>query len=111
KEAILSALDHFTEGDSVGLAAFSSKGGAKITPGMVTPVSDIAGNRDALIAGVQGLKPHSYTPLYSAVSEFTRHHSANYLPDRVNAVVVLSDGANETTVPTITESQMLEDLR
>ncbi|WP_423494382.1 substrate-binding domain-containing protein [Microbacterium esteraromaticum] len=110
KSAITAALGHFTDGDLVGLAAFSSSGGAEVTPGMLTPVADIASNRDALLSGVKSLRADAYTPLHSAVSEFTRARSDEHVADHINAVIVLSDGADETLVPTITEAEMLDDL-
>lgn len=110
KSAIVAALDHFTPGDSVGLAAFSSAGGAEISPGLVSPVADIGTNRDALLTGVQGLTPLTFTPLYAAVDQFTAQHAAHHDPTRINAVVLLSDGANETAEPTIDEAGLLANL-
>ncbi|MBO0981670.1 substrate-binding domain-containing protein [Microbacterium sp. SD291] len=110
KSAIIAALDHFSAGDEVGLAAFSSAGDANLTPGLVTPVADIAENRDALVAAVGTLAPQSFTPLYAAVDQFTTTQAAAYDPDRITAVVVLSDGANETAVPLIDEAGLLAKL-
>lgn len=110
KSAIIAALDHFTPGDSVGLAAFSSAGGAEIAPGLVAPVADIGTNRDALLSGVQGLTPLTFTPLYAAVDQFTAQHASQHDPNRINAVVLLSDGANETAEPTIDQAGLLAKL-
>lgn len=110
KSAIEAALDHFTAGDDVGLAAFSSAGDATLTPGLVTPVGGVSEHRDSLIAAVEGLSPQSYTPLYAAVDEFTKLQASNYDPDKITAVVLLSDGANETAVPTIDETALLSNL-
>jgi len=110
KSAIVSALDHFTPGDTVGFAAFSSSGGSQVTPGLITPLGDVAQNRDALLAGVQSVSAQTFTPLYAAVEQFTKQHASNFDPDRINAVVVLSDGANETAEPTINEEELLSYL-
>lgn len=110
KSAIVAALDHFTAGDEVGLAAFSSAGDATLTPGLVTPVGGFSEQRDSLIAAVDGLAPQSFTPLYAAVDEFTKLQAADYDPDRITAVVLLSDGANETAVPVIDEATLLSNL-
>lgn len=110
KSAMVEALDHFTAGDEVGLAAFSSAGDANLTPGLVTPVGDVSQNRGELIAAVNGLAPQTFTPLYAAVDEFSKLQAGSYDPDRITAVVLLSDGANETAVPLIDEATLLSNL-
>lgn len=110
KDALVKALDHFTAGDQVGVAAFSSSGDATITPGIVAPVADIATNRSALISAVSALQPIDYTPLYAAVDTYAKQMAAAYDPNRITTIVLLSDGADETAVPTITKQQLLSDL-
>ncbi|MDF2575150.1 MAG: von Willebrand factor type [Agromyces sp.] len=110
KDAITQALNHFTEGDNVGLAAFSSVDDGPITPGLVSPVSDIGPGRPAFLKALGALRPVEFTPLYAAVDEFARQRAADWDPDRINAIVLLSDGKNETMSPTIDAPQLLANL-
>ena len=110
KDAITLALDHFAAGDDVGLAAFSSGGDGVMIPGLVSPVQDIGDSRDEFLAALDGLEAVAYTPLYEAVDTFSRDQSQAYDPARINAIVLLSDGTNNTAVPTTTEDEMLATL-
>lgn len=110
KDALIQALDHFAPGDQVGVAAFSSAGDGTITPGIVAPVADIATNRASLVSAVRGLTPQAYTPLYSAVDTYAKQMAASYDPKRITTIVLLSDGADLTTVPTIPQQSMLDDV-
>ncbi|VXA97547.1 VWA domain-containing protein [Microbacterium sp. 8M] len=110
KAALIQALDHFTPGDQVGVAAFSSAGDGTITPGIVAPVADIATNRTSLVAAVRALTPQAYTPLYTAVDTYAKQMAASYDPDRITTVVLLSDGADLTAVPTTPKQTMLDDV-
>ena len=110
KDALIQALDHFTPGDQVGVAAFSSAGDGNITPGIVAPVADIATNRQSLAAAVRALTPQAYTPLYTAVDTYAKQMAASYDPDRITTIVLLSDGADQTTVPTTDQQAMLDDV-
>ncbi|WP_448811659.1 substrate-binding domain-containing protein [Agromyces bauzanensis] len=110
KDAITQALGHFTTGDNVGLAAFSAVDDGPITPGLVSPVADIGDNRAAFLKALGSLRPIEFTPLYAAVDEFARQRAAEWTPDRINAIVLLSDGKNETAAPTIDAAGMLANL-
>ncbi len=111
KDAITQALGHFTPGDNVGLAAFSAVDDGPITPGLVSPVADIGPGRAGFLKALGALKPIEFTPLYAAVDTFVQERSDAWQADRINAVVVLSDGKNETMAPTITADQMLANLK
>ncbi|MBT2517285.1 substrate-binding domain-containing protein [Streptomyces sp. ISL-90] len=110
KDAITKALDHFSAGDDVGLAAFSADDDGAITPGIVSPVSDIGAGRDGFLQALGTLQPVEWTPLYSAVDTFAQQRAQNWDPDRINAIVLLSDGKNETASPTVDPAQMVADL-
>ncbi|WP_350353465.1 VWA domain-containing protein [Microbacterium sp. A8/3-1] len=110
KSAIIAALDHFSEGDDVGIAAFSSAGDATIQPGLIAPVDDYPDNRDSLVAAIGALTPQTFTPLYAAVDQYTQQQAAAYDPDRITAIVLLSDGANETAIPTVDQPTLLANL-
>ena len=111
KDAITQALGHFTPGDNVGLAAFSADDDGAITPGLVSPVEDIGSGRAGFLKSLGALRPIEWTPLYSAIDTFVQQRSDDWQADRINAVVVLSDGKNETLEPTIAADQMIANLR
>ena len=111
KDAITEALTHFSAGDNLGLAAFSAVDDGPITPGNVSPVQDIGDSRPDFLRALGGLRPIEFTPLYAAVDTFAREQAANWQADRINAIVLLSDGKNETMAPTIEANQMIENLK
>jgi Ca-activated chloride channel homolog len=110
KDAITQALGHFTAGDNVGLAGFSSVDDGPITPGVVSPVADVQSGRTEFLSALGALKPIEFTPLFAAVDTFARERAASWDPDRINAIVLLSDGKNETMTPTIDAPQMVANL-
>lgn len=110
KHAIALALDHFTAGDEVGLAAFAQDENGEMLPGIVSPVADIGSSREELLTALDGLHSMGDTPLYLAVDTFARRQAQAWSADRINAVVVLSDGENDTNTPTIGSEEMLKTL-
>lgn len=110
KDAITQALGHFTEGDNVGLAGFSAIDDGPINPGLVSPVTDIGSSRADFLDALGALRPIEFTPLYAAVDDFARQRAQDWDPDRINAIVLLSDGKNETMTPTIDAPQMIANL-
>jgi Ca-activated chloride channel family protein len=110
KVAIEKALDHFAAGDRVGLAAFSEVDANELAPGEVSAVDDIAETRDRFESALAGLQPVEWTPLYEAVDTFAKRQADDFDPDRINAVVLLSDGRNETEAPSTSAEQMLGTL-
>lgn len=110
KDAVSQALDHFATGDNVGLAAFSEVDANELAPGEVSAVEDIAATRDRFESALAGLTPIEWTPLYEAVDTFAKRQANVWDPDRINAIVLLSDGRNETEAPTTSSEQMLATL-
>ncbi|MCD2441032.1 substrate-binding domain-containing protein [Agromyces sp. SYSU K20354] len=110
KAAITEALDHFTPGDNVGLAAFSAVDMDPISPGLVSPVADIGETRTEFLRELGALRPIEFTPLYAAVDKFARERAADWQPDRINAIVLLSDGKNEYFGSSVTAAQMISGL-
>ncbi|MRX43655.1 vWA domain-containing protein [Agromyces kandeliae] len=110
KHAVELSLDHFSDGDNVGLAAFSEVDAQALAPGEVSAVADIADTRDRFESALGGLKPIEWTPLYEAVDTFAKQQATDYDPDRINAIVLLSDGRNETEAPSTSSQQMLDTL-
>ena len=112
KAAIAKALDHFTAGDNVGLAAFAQAPDGSMLPGNVSPIADIGTNRDAFLGALGGLQSMGDTPLYQAVDTFATQQAQSWSSDRITAIVLLSDGKNDTpNGPTIGAEQMVADLQ
>ena len=109
--AIIAALDHFTGDDQIGLAGFTNTSqNAAVAPGIIVPVGPLDAQRGALVDAVNHLEPVAQTPLYAAVSAFAGAMAGEgYDPNKINAVVLLSDGRNDTIDPT-TDVQMADQL-
>jgi Ca-activated chloride channel family protein len=109
QSAILASLDHFAGEDEVGLAGFSNNAGdPTLRPGVLVPVGALNAQRGALVDAVNHLAPLLQTPLYAAASTFAdTMANQGYDPSKINAVVLLSDGRNDTVDQT-TEAQMAE---
>ena len=112
KAAIAQALDHFTAGDNVGLAAFAQARTARWCPATCRRSPTSARNRDAFLGALGGLQSMGDTPLYQAVDTFAAQQAQSWSPDRITAIVLLSDGENDTpNAPTIGAEQMLANLQ
>ena len=98
KKAMVAALAHFTDDDKVGLAAFSNQTGGPIVPGVVAPVGPLKTARAGLLKAVAALQPIAETPLFAAIEKNTISMARSWQPDAINAVVVLSDGHNDTNI-------------
>jgi Ca-activated chloride channel homolog len=97
KIAAIEALDEFSPEDEVGLRVFSTNLG----PGEdqefldLVPVGPVEENRDQLEAEIEALFPTNGTPLYTATQSAYDDALEGYDEDRINAVVLLSDGVND----------------
>lgn len=107
KQAIEQALGHFSKGDNIGLAAFSAVDDGPVTPGLVSPVADARTGRSSFLDALGALRPVEFTPLYTAVDTFAKQSAAAWDPERINAIVLLSDGKNETLGPSPTSKKQL----
>ncbi|MFE6996671.1 VWA domain-containing protein [Microbacterium sp. NPDC057659] len=110
KKAVSAALDHFTEGDDVGLAAFAQNQDGKLVPGQLTPVADIRQTKKKFVSELNGITSMGDTPLYEAVDTFAKKQASSWASDHINAIVLLSDGENDTNHDTTTAAQMLKTL-
>ncbi|MFC4138045.1 MULTISPECIES: VWA domain-containing protein [unclassified Microbacterium] len=110
KKAVSAALDHFTEGDDVGLAAFAQDPDGKLVPGQLTPVADIRQTGKNFVSRLNSITSMGDTPLYEAVDTFAKKQAASWANDHINAIVLLSDGENDTNHDTTTAAQMLSTL-
>lgn len=97
KRAAIEALDDFAANDEVGLRIFSTDlgpgGDAEFID--VVPVGPIADQRDDLAAAIDDLFPTNGTPLYSATQAAYESAVQGFDEERINAVVLLSDGVND----------------
>jgi Ca-activated chloride channel family protein len=99
KDVVEGSLGLFGYEDQVGVAGFSNYRGGPLQPGVVQPLANVKSMRERIAAKVQGLEPLYYTPLYEAVGLAVDTVSEGYRPDALNAVILLSDGTNDTTRP------------
>jgi len=95
KQAITEGLQRFSPGDQLGLWVFTTDltGGADYLE--LVPVGDAASTSEQVRGRVAGLTPLNGTPLYTATLAAYRGMQSGYDPQRINAIVVLSDGRNE----------------
>ncbi|HVM55001.1 MAG TPA: substrate-binding domain-containing protein [Acidimicrobiales bacterium] len=97
KQAAIEALDQFKDEDEVGLRIFST-GLAGTEPSDyvdLVPFGPIGEQRELLASRIRSLVPTQGTPLYTAVRDSYRSMQDDYAADRINAIVLLSDGQNE----------------
>lgn len=104
KSAAIRSLEQFAPDDEVGLRVFTT--GISVPADsdfashpdawveLVEPVA-ISTNRAQLEAAIDGLFPQQGTPLYTATGDAYVDAADELDPERINAVVVLSDGQNE----------------
>lgn len=116
KEAAIDALDQFNPEDEVGLRVFTTNMG----PGQdeefqdLQPIAPIGANRERLAESIRNLIPQNATPLYSVAQASYDEMFQSYDPTRINAVILLTDGANEDANPEDDQQQqetLLENLR
>ncbi len=98
KRAAIEALDDFAAQDVVGLRVFTTdlgpNGDAEFED-VVAVGRRMTQNREELAAAIESLVPLNATPLYSATEATYENAVANFDEERINAVVLLSDGIND----------------
>lgn len=99
QRAIASALDQFADNDVISLRVFTSdlldENGEVVDWVTLVPPAPISSNRSMLERSINGLIPLNGTPLYTAIGDGYADALAGFDPERINAIVVLSDGQNE----------------
>jgi Ca-activated chloride channel family protein len=95
KEAAIDSLSLFAADDDVGLWVFTTDmaGGADYQE--LIPIGPLGPNLDEFRRQIHALVPLNGTPLYSAIHDSVEALRAQLDPDRINGVVVLTDGRNE----------------
>ena len=111
KDAAINALDDFNEDDEVGLRVFSTGLGPNGADEFLDliPVTRIGDIREQLETRIRDQFPTNGTPLYTATGTAFAAMLEEYDPERINAVVLLSDGVNDDGV-TGDDQQQLEEL-
>jgi Ca-activated chloride channel family protein len=96
KAGITKAMAQFAPTDEVGVWMFTTGLGSEdgITQELV-PVEPLAGRRSEVERAVRSLEPLDGTPLYASIRRAVAQMRTDYAEDKINAVVVLTDGRNE----------------
>jgi Ca-activated chloride channel family protein len=97
KRAIVDALDEFATDDDVGLRIFSTNlGPAQDQDWLdIVEIAALGANREEMVRRVNDLIPTNGTPLYTATEDAYDDLLAGFDPERINAIVLLTDGRNE----------------
>ncbi|MEO8291614.1 MAG: substrate-binding and VWA domain-containing protein [Actinomycetota bacterium] len=95
KEAAISSLSLFAPDDDVGLWVFTTDITAGSDHQELIPIGPLGPHLDEFRKQIRGLVPLNGTPLYTAVHDSVDTMRAQLDPDRINGVVVLTDGRNE----------------
>jgi Ca-activated chloride channel homolog len=85
--------------DNVGLIGFDNE------PRVLVPLDVRAENMSNLQAQIQGMIPEGKTSLYDAIDMARLELDKLNQPDRINAIVVLSDGADTASMMTIEQME------
>jgi Ca-activated chloride channel family protein len=111
KRAAIRALGQFAPDDQVGLWVFSSDfppDGAPIL--QLEPVGPLGPKLDEMRRRIDNLQPFESTALYVTIREAANRMRASFDPQRINAVVLLTDGINDYQDP-LTLGGLVRNLR
>ena len=108
KQAATASLDQFKDEDEVGLRIFTTDitGEAGVNHLDLLPVEPIGGQRAELSQRLSDLVPLNGTPLYDVTQDSADFLRDTFDPDKINAVVLLTDGRNEDGEPGDDEAQL-----
>ncbi len=97
KRAAINALDLFKDTDEVGLRVFTTDPNAGNTPVIrdLLPIEPIGPNKERVRREIDALFPVAGTPLYDVAQQSFADVLSGYRADRINAVVLLTDGRND----------------
>lgn len=96
KRAVIDALDQFQSDDDVGLRIFTTDLASEPTDyADLAPVEAIGEQREGLVGRIDDLIPMNGTPLYTVTQDSYRDMLDTFDAERINAVVLLTDGRNE----------------
>ena len=110
KEAAIRALTQYAPDDEVGLWVFSSNVQGRSSPYVeLVPIAPVKQNLDNLRRSIKGLTPNGGTALYATTRAAVNHVRESFDPNRINAVLFLTDGKNEYP-PDTNLDRLLDDL-
>ncbi|GAA4258144.1 substrate-binding domain-containing protein [Dactylosporangium darangshiense] len=96
KQAAIQGLARLHADDEVSLWKFSTaENGARQPYDEIVPFEPMRAGQERLQAAIGALHPEGGTALYTTVRAAQQSMVAQYRPDRINAVVILTDGKNE----------------
>lgn len=116
-DAARSAMQLFTDDDEVGLWTFSTPIGKGKDWQPLVPIGPMrervgaAARRATIDADLAGLKVHGGTALYRSIEAAYEEVHARYRADRINAVVVLTDGYDSSKGRGPSLDELLAKLR
>ncbi|MGL4745381.1 MAG: substrate-binding and vWA domain-containing protein [Dermatophilaceae bacterium] len=101
-DAIADSLALFTDNDEVGLWTFSDAASGpdyteRVSIGPMSGPIDRSDRRSALTDAAKSLEPQGDTALYNSLAAAYRTVGSRYRENRINAVVLLTDGRNDTS--------------
>jgi len=95
KRAAVDALDQFKDDDELGLWTFTTdQDGGTVIDRLIEP-SRAGDVREGVRERIRGLFPSNGTPLYDVTQRAYEDSVASFAADRINAIVLLSDGRND----------------
>jgi len=97
RAALAGALDQLAPDDDIGLRIFTTKLANAVSPNWrdVVPSGPLADRRGALLKAIASLTPQQGSPLYAATRDAFDAVARHADPQRINTVVLLTDGYNE----------------
>jgi len=95
-QAAVNSLGKFKDSDEVGLWIFTNDLDANgATYLELVPTAPMSKNRATLKSAIEDQRPLNGTPLYSVTKDAFEAARADFDPDKINAVVLLTDGKND----------------
>ena len=97
QQAAMASLDEFKDDDLVGLWIFSTELGPQSDQDYLEllPVARFGDQREQMRSRINDLFPTNGTPLYDVTSAAYETMKTTYEADKINAVVLLTDGVND----------------
>jgi Ca-activated chloride channel family protein len=112
-DAVTSSLDQFQDRDEVGLRIFSTEleGPGSSTDFLdLVEVAPMGEQRDELRERLSSLTPVLGTPLYDVTADAFARMTSDYEADKINAVVLLTDGRNDDPEGELELAALLDEL-
>ena len=111
QRAAVESLDQFTSNDQVGLRIFTTGLGPSEDESFldILEIQPMGANREALANEINDQFPRYGTPLYDVTRQSFTDMVENYDEERINAIVLLTDGRNEDG-DTADDEHQLRDL-